>query len=97
MSNSNLDPEAPVIPAVRMKIKPWGAEPVPNDPLSNAVDGDDGDGRQVYDQSPFGVDDVVNTKIALWHGNVLELEVDAYVVPNNEMLTDRSGVCLWWL
>lgn len=53
----------------------------------------DGDEQTPDLRSKFPFDPALNQKIILWHGNIVELDVDAIVSSTNEAMTDRSGVC----
>ncbi|KAH0791268.1 Appr-1-p processing enzyme family protein [Histomonas meleagridis] len=44
--------------------------------------------------SPYDVDQEINSKIALWKGNITDLEIDAIVCPVTEKLDANSGASL---
>lgn len=45
------------------------------------------------DDAPFRVRESVNRKIALWHGQLWTLRVDAIVNSTSESLRETSGIC----
>lgn len=45
------------------------------------------------DDAPFRVSESINRKIALWHGQLWTLRVDAIVNSTSESLRETSGIC----
>lgn len=62
--------------------------PVPADAPGNALAA-----ASSSDDAPFRVSESINRKVALWHGQLWTLRVDAIVNSTNESLRETSGIC----
>ena len=71
------------------QIKLWN-KITPNELTDASYLGDD---RKNFDDAPFPVNDDINSKIALWVGDITTLSCHAIVNSTNETFSDKNAIC----